>query len=51
MLKGANLEDASRTLTLKEYTDEQEALAKAARNFVAIVRKIWAELGLKNLEE
>jgi hypothetical protein len=50
MLKGEKLEEASRTLTLKEYTDEQEALAKASRNFVAIVHKIWKELGLKELE-
>lgn len=50
MFKGGQLEDASRTLTLKEYTNEQEALAKAARTFVSIVRKIWKELGLKHLE-
>lgn len=51
MFKGGKLEDASRTLTLKEYTDEQSALTKAANGFVSIVKKIWKELGLKNLNE
>jgi hypothetical protein len=51
MFKGGKLDDASRTLTLKEYTDEQAALTKAAKSFFSIVQKIWKELGLKNLDE
>lgn len=51
MLKGEKLEDASRTLTLKEYTDEQVALTKAANNFFSIAQKIWKDLSLKNLDE
>lgn len=51
MLKGGKLEDARRILTLKQYTDEQVALTKAAKNFFSIVQKIWKDLGLKNLDE
>jgi hypothetical protein len=50
MYKDNKLVDGSRLLTLKDYTDEQAALTKAAREFVAVVRKIWVELGLKELE-
>ncbi|MGJ4933599.1 hypothetical protein [Bradyrhizobium sp. HKCCYLRH3083] len=51
MFKGGKLDDASRTLTLKEYTDEQVALTKAAKSFFSIVQIIWKDLGLKNLDE
>ncbi len=51
MFKGGKLDDASRTLTLKEYTDEQVALTKAAKSFFSIVQRIWKDLGLKNLDE
>lgn len=51
MFKGGRLDDASRILTLKEYTDEQEALTKAAKNFFLTMQRIWKDLGLKNLDE
>ncbi|MCU1275276.1 MAG: hypothetical protein JWO48_2707 [Bryobacterales bacterium] len=50
MLKGGKLDDAHRELTLKEYTDEQADLTKAARHFQDIVRKLWADLKLKKLD-
>ncbi|MGJ5119427.1 hypothetical protein [Bradyrhizobium oligotrophicum] len=51
MLKGGNLEDANRTLTLKQYYDEQESLVGAAKAFCSVVRGIWKDLNLKNLDE
>jgi hypothetical protein len=50
MLKGGKLEEVRREFTLKEYTDEQAGLTKAAREFQGIVRKIWTELKLKHLD-
>jgi hypothetical protein len=50
MLKGGNLDEPRREFTLKEYTDEQEGLTKAARHFHDIMRKIWTELKLKQLD-
>jgi hypothetical protein len=50
MYKDSKLIDGSRLLTLKAYTDEEAALTKAAREFITLVRKIWSELGLKQLE-
>jgi hypothetical protein len=50
MYKGGKLDDASRELTIKEYTDEQVGLTKAAREFVGVVRKLWAELKLTQLD-
>ncbi|MGY3587573.1 hypothetical protein ACVIGB_003375 [Bradyrhizobium sp. USDA 4341] len=49
MFKGGKLDDASRTLTLKEYTDEQVALTTA--EFLFDRAKDLADLGLKNLDE
>ena len=50
MLKGANLDDAQREYTLKEYTDEQASLTKAAKEFEDIVRRLWTELTLIQLD-
>jgi hypothetical protein len=50
MLKGGKLEEIRRDFTLKEYTDEQAALTKAAREFQNIVRALWLELKLKQLD-
>lgn len=50
MLKGGKLDDVHRELTLKEYTDEQAGLTKAAREFQDVVRKLWTDLKLKRLD-
>jgi hypothetical protein len=50
MYKGGKLDDASRDLTLKEYTNEQASLTKAARDFADAIRKLWADLELKQLD-
>jgi hypothetical protein len=50
MLKGGKLDDARRELTLKEYTDEQAGLTKAAREFQDVVRRLWTDLKLKQLD-
>jgi len=50
MLKGGQLDETRRELTLKEYTDEQEGLTKAAREFKQVATKIWTDLKLKLLD-
>jgi hypothetical protein len=50
MLKGGKLDDAQREFTLKEYTDEQAGLTKAAQEFQDVVRKLWTDLKLKQLD-
>ena len=50
MLKGGKLDEARRELTLKEYTDEQASLTKSAREFQDLVRKLWTDLKLKQLD-
>ena len=50
MLRGGKLDDAHREFTLKEYTDEQAGLTKAAREFQDVVRKLWTNLKLKQLD-
>jgi hypothetical protein len=50
MLKCGKLDDARRELTLKEYTDEQAGLTKAAREFQDVVRRLWTDLKLKQLD-
>lgn len=50
MLKSEKLDEVRRDFTLKEYTDEQTSLTKAAREFQDIVRTVWAELKLKQLD-
>ncbi len=50
MLKGGKLDDAHREFTLKEYTDQQSGLTKAAREFQDVVRKLWSDLKLKQLD-
>jgi hypothetical protein len=50
MLKGEKLDAVHREFTLKEYTDEQADLTKAARNFHNIMKKIWTDLKLKQLD-
>ncbi|HTB03399.1 MAG TPA: hypothetical protein VK804_23265 [Bradyrhizobium sp.] len=50
MFKGGELIEGKLNLTMKQYTDQQTALSTAARKFVAVVRKMWVELELKQLE-
>ena len=50
MYKGGKLDDAYRELTMKEYTDEQAALTKAAREFGNVVKKLWTDLKLTRLD-
>jgi hypothetical protein len=48
--RGGKLDEAHRELTMKEYTDEQAGLTKAALEFQNIVRKLWTDLKLKQLD-
>ncbi|WP_375306108.1 hypothetical protein WI560_30345 [Bradyrhizobium sp. A11] len=50
MFKGGKLVELKKDTTLKEYTDDQEALAAAAQKYISIVRTVWKDLGLKDLE-
>jgi hypothetical protein len=50
MLKGGKLDEVRRDFTLKEYTDEQAGLTKASREFQDVVRGLWADLKLKQLD-
>ena len=50
MYKDGKLTEETRTLTLKQYTDEQSALTSAAREFGSLVKKIWEDLKFKDLE-
>jgi hypothetical protein len=50
MYKGGELIDGKLDLTLKEYTDRQATLTRAARDFIAVARKMWTELKLKQLD-
>lgn len=50
MLKGGQLDEVRREFTLKEYTDEQAGLTKAAREFKGVVQKMWTDLQLKQLD-
>jgi hypothetical protein len=50
MYKGGELVDGKLDLTMKEYTDRQVALTAAARDFITLVRKIWIELKLIQLD-
>ncbi|RDV01361.1 hypothetical protein DXH78_19250 [Undibacter mobilis] len=51
MYKGGNLVEETLDLTLKEYTDQTSELTGAAREFITVVRKIWAELKLPPLDD
>jgi hypothetical protein len=50
MYKGGKLVELKKDTTLKQYTDDQEALTAAARKFISTVRTIWSDLKLKELE-
>ncbi len=50
MLKGGTLDEVRSEYTLKDYTDEQAGLTKAARLFNDLVKKIWVDLKLKHLD-
>ena len=50
MFKGGDLQEEKLSLTVKDYTDKSATLTAAAREFVAIVRKIWKELNFRNLD-
>jgi hypothetical protein len=49
MYNGATLEDKTQEYTLKDYTDKQAALTKAARDFKSLVVKAWTDLHLTDL--
>jgi hypothetical protein len=49
MYKGGKLEDLTLERTMKEYSEEQRALTKAAGAFGQVVEKMWADLKLKQL--
>jgi hypothetical protein len=50
MYKGGKLEDLTLKRTLQEYSEEQRALTKAAGAFGLVVRKLWIDLKLKQLD-
>lgn len=50
MYRGGELKEETQDLTVKQYSDQAGDLSSAAKEFVAIVRKIWTELKLQNLD-
>lgn len=49
MYKGGELKEETQELTIQQYSDMASDLSSTAKEFVALVRKIWTELKLKNL--
>jgi hypothetical protein len=50
MYKGGKLEDLTLERTMKEYSEEQRALTKAAGALGQVVKKMWIDLKLKQLD-
>jgi hypothetical protein len=50
MYKGGNLVEEKSDLTIKQYTEQASELSAAAREFIKVVRRIWADLKLDHLD-
>ena len=50
MYRGGELKEETQDLTIKQYSDQASDLSSAAKEFIAIIRKIWTDLKLQNLD-
>jgi hypothetical protein len=51
MYKGAELKEETLNLTIKEFTEKEQALMAATKKFVGVIRTIWQELKLPALDD